>query len=132
MDKQKAILALQTKEALLIRVPVTLDINSSKAECYFVELLDCIAAYFKPVEYGLWKEDLLDYFETMPDVTFEEFLHNKRYIVYVEDFSMLYTKYFFDCTDDSAIIRVCSTNYCAFEKAVKEKMPLLEMVKLFS
>lgn len=131
VDKQKLIEALTSKEEIEVRMPISQQINSSKMEMYFVEILDCVSAYFEPICYGIWKEDILDYLGLKDNMTFGEFLHYKRYIAYKEDFEDLYIKYFSVDVDDNVTLYICDTNYHEFENAIKERVVLEELVKRF-
>lgn len=131
VDKQKLIGALTSKEEIEVRMPISQQTNSSKMEMYFVEILDCVSAYFEPICYGIWKEDILDYLELKDNMTFGEFLHYKRYIAYKEDFEDLYKKYFSVDVDDNVTLYICNTNYHEFENAIKERVELEELVKQF-
>lgn len=84
----------EEKNNITLFVPVNFKVD--EYEPFIVELLDTVSAYLKPVQYGIHREDLIDFLTNKNDVNMDGFisyLRYKRFIATKDDFIGLLSKY---------------------------------------
>lgn len=85
---------LEDKNKVTLYIPLGFKVD--EYEPFIIEVLDTVSAYLKPVQFGIHREDLIEFLENKNDVNLHGFilyLRNKRLLAIKDDFIDLLYKY---------------------------------------
>jgi hypothetical protein len=84
---------LNNKKNVTIYIPLIFQVDDY--EPFVIEVLDIISAYLLPVQYGLTKNDLVDFFMQKDNSSdgLISFLRLKKFIAFPEDLTEIFMKY---------------------------------------